>query len=73
MRFHIRPGKVTCAGIVAIFMVLPNSIWTGPDAKVAPAPKPKIEKLKIEKLKIEKLKQSPDSNGRRVKFRKVPR
>ena len=39
MRFPIRPGKVTCAGIVAIFMVLPNSIWKGPDAKVAPAPK----------------------------------
>ena len=68
MRFPIRPGKVTCAGIVAIFMVLPNSIWKGPDAKVAPAPKPKIEKLKIEKLK-----KSSDSNGRRVKFRKVPR
>jgi hypothetical protein len=63
MRFPIRPGKVTCAGIVVILMVLPNSIWKGPDAKVAPAPKPKIEKLK----------QSPDSNGRRVKFRKVPR
>ena len=43
MRFPIRPGKVTCAGIVAIFMVLPNSIWKGPDAKVAPVPKPKIE------------------------------
>ena len=36
MRFPIRPGKVTCAGIVVIFMVLPNSIWKGPDAKVAP-------------------------------------
>ena len=43
MRFSIRPGKVTCAGIVVIFMVLPNSIWKGPDAKVAPVPKPKIE------------------------------
>jgi hypothetical protein len=30
----IRPGKVTCAGLVAIFMVLPNSIWKGPDARV---------------------------------------
>ena len=68
MRFPIRPGKVTCAGIVAIFMVLPNSIWKGPDAKVAPAPK-----LTIEKLKIEKLKKSPGSHGRRVKFRKMPR
>jgi hypothetical protein len=63
MRFPIRPGKVTCAGIVVIFMVLPNSIWKGPDAKVAPAPKPKIETLK----------KNSDSAGRRVKFRKVPR
>ena len=23
----IKPGKVTCAGLVAIMMVLPNSIW----------------------------------------------
>ncbi len=46
MRFPIRPGKATCAGIVAIFMVLPNSIWRGSDAKVAPLPKPKIEAIK---------------------------
>lgn len=39
MSFPIRPGKVTCAGLVAIFMVLPNSIWHGPDAKVSPAAK----------------------------------
>ena len=38
MRFPIRPGKVTCAGIVVIFMVLPNSIWKGPDAKVSRTP-----------------------------------
>jgi hypothetical protein len=63
MRFPIRPGKVTCAGIVVIFMVLPNSIWKGPDAKVAPAPKPKIEAVKKHR----------DLAGRRVKFRKVPR
>ena len=63
MRFPIRPGKVTCAGIVAIFMVLPNSIWKGPDAKVAPTPK----------LKIEAVKKKANSAGRRVKFRKVPR
>ena len=65
MQFPIRPGKVTCAGIVAIFMVLPNSIWKGPDAKVAPAPK----------LKIETTETVADSaNGRRVKLRKdVPR
>ena len=23
----IKPGKVTCAGLVAILMVLPNSLW----------------------------------------------
>jgi hypothetical protein len=63
MRFAIRPGKVTCAGIVAIFMVLPNSIWKGPDAKVAPVPKAKIEKMK----------KASDSGRVRVKFRKMPR
>ena len=63
MRFPIRPGKVTCAGVVAIFMVLPNSIWKGPDAKVAPLPKPKIESLK----------KSSRSDSPRVKFRKMPR
>ena len=61
MRFPIRPGKVTCAGVVAIFMVLPNSIWKGPDAKVAPIPKPKIESAK------------KPSDSARVKFRKMPR
>jgi hypothetical protein len=64
MPLLIRPGKVTCAGIVVIFMVLPNSIWKGPDAKVTPAPAPK--------LKIERIDKDPDSAGRRVKFRKVP-
>ena len=59
MRFPIRPGKVTCAGVVAIFMVLPNSIWRGPDAKIAPVPKPKIEAIK----------KVSASNGQRVKFR----
>jgi hypothetical protein len=34
MPFPIRPGKVTCAGLVGILMVLPNSVWKGPDAKV---------------------------------------
>ena len=62
MRVPIRPGKVTCAAAVAIFMVLPNSIWKGPDAKVAPLPKPKIE-----------MKIAPGSDGARLKFRKVPR
>ena len=63
MRFSIRPGKVTCAGIVAIFMVLPNSIWKGPDAKVAP----------VSKAKIEKMKKATDSGRVRVKFRKMAR
>ena len=63
MRLPIRPGKVTCAGLVAIFMVLPNSIWKGPDAKVAPALKTRIETMK----------KSSILDGRRVKFRKVPR
>ena len=62
MRFHIRPGKVTCAGIVAIFMVLPNSLWKGSDAKVTPRAKPEIE---IEKKR--------DSDSRPVKFRKMAR
>ena len=63
MRFPIRPGKVTCAGVVAIFMVLPNSIWKGADAKVAPVRKPKIEVVK----------DTSRSTGPRVKFRKMPR
>lgn len=62
MRFPIRPGKVTCAGIVVIFMVLPNSIWKGPDAKVAPLPKPKIAAMK-----------KAASDVPRLKFRKVTR
>ncbi len=61
MRFQVRPGKVTCAGVVAIFMVLQNSIWKGPDAKVAPLPKPKIEAIK----------KTSGSDGRSVKFRKM--
>jgi hypothetical protein len=62
MRFSIRPGKVTCAGIVLIFMVLPNSIWKGPDAKVGPLAKPKVT-----------AKQKPASDVPRLKFRKVTR
>jgi hypothetical protein len=60
MSFPIRPGKVTCAGLVGILMVLPNSIWKGPDAKVQPVEKPKIER-------------ASDSSGSDVKFRKVAR
>jgi hypothetical protein len=66
MRFPIRPGKVTCAGIVVIFMVLPNSLWKSADAKNAPAPKLKVEAVKV-------VKKDRNSAGRRVKFRKVPR
>ena len=62
MRFPIRPNKVTCAGIVVIFMVLPNSIWKGPDAKVAPLPKPKVATMK-----------KAGSDVPRLKFRKVAR
>lgn len=64
MHFPIRPGKAACAGIVVIFMVLPNSIWKGADAKDAPLPKRKIE--------------TPDKKAResvrsRLKFREMPR
>jgi hypothetical protein len=62
MRFPIRPGKVTCAGLVAIFMVLPNSIWKGPDAKVAPEPKRKFESKRVRVL-----------DAPRLKLREVPR
>jgi hypothetical protein len=66
MRLHIRPGKVTCAGIVVIFMVLPNSIWKAADAKNAPPPKLMIEAVKP-------VKKDGNPTRRRVKFRKVPR
>ena len=66
MRFPIRPGKVTCAGIVVIFMVLPNSIWKGPDAKDAPVPKLKLETMKVKKA-------ARDSQRPRVKFQEVAR
>jgi hypothetical protein len=60
MRFPIRPGKVACAGFVGILLVLPNSIWKGPDAKDQPVAKPKIER-------------ASDSSASGVKFRKVAR
>ena len=41
MSFRIRPGKATCAGIVGIMLVLPNSIWRGTDAAPVPA-KPRV-------------------------------
>ena len=27
MKLPIRPGKVTCAGLVGIMLVLPSNIW----------------------------------------------
>jgi len=66
MRLPIRPGKLTCAGLVAIFMVLPNSIWKGPDAKDAP-----VSKLKLETMKIKKT--ARDSYRSRVKFQELAR
>ncbi len=62
MSFPIRPGKVTCAGVVAILMVLPNSIWKGPDAKV--------ERTKV---KIEKSKTKAESSRMREKLRDMSR
>ena len=66
MHFPIRPGKAACAGIVVIFMVLPNSIWKGADAKDAPLPKRKIESL-------DKNKKARESVRPRLKFREMPR
>jgi hypothetical protein len=46
MKLPIQPGKVTCAGLVGIMLVLPSNIWkvTSADAKVrvmsAHEPKP---------------------------------
>ena len=62
MRFPIRPGKLSCAGLVVIMMVLPNSIWKGADANEAPV-----------KTKIQRVQKKADSARVRVKFRKVPR
>jgi hypothetical protein len=44
-------------------MVLPNSIWKGPDAKVEPAPK----------VKVVKARTNAESPRVRVKLREVPR
>lgn len=63
MRLPIRPNKVTCAGIVVIFMVLPNSIWKGPDAKDAP----------VTKVKIETSKKARELHRPRLKLREMPR
>jgi len=63
MRFAIRPGKVTCAGLVAILMVLPNSIWKGSTANGA-APQIRVVIRDAKAAGLERV---------RVKFRKVPR
>jgi hypothetical protein len=63
MRLTIRPGKVTCAGIVAILLVLPNSIWRGADAQVAPVSRPTIQAIK----------KATDAHGRPVKLRTATR
>ena len=62
MRLPIRPGKVACAGIVVIFMVLPNSIWKGADAEDAP----------VSNRKVESIKKARESDSPRVKFRAAP-
>ncbi len=67
MRFPIRPGKVTCAGVVVIMMVLPNSIWKGADANATP--RPKIEQRDPSRPLFKKA----DSPRLRVKFREVSR
>ena len=67
MRFNIRPGKVTCAGLVAILMVLPNSIWKGADANVARPSTPKIE------ARRQTGNRTSHSLRVRVKLREVPR
>jgi hypothetical protein len=62
MRFPIRPGKLSCAGLVIILMVLPNSIWKGADANEAPV-----------KTKIQRVHKNADSARVGMKLRKVVR
>jgi hypothetical protein len=45
MQLPIKPGKLSCAGLVVILMVLPNSIWKGADANEAPVTKTRIQKV----------------------------
>jgi hypothetical protein len=67
MRFPIRPGKVSCAGIVAILLVLPNSIWKGADANVVRVSTPKVDARRPTNAR------TPQSPRVRVKLREVPR
>jgi hypothetical protein len=66
MRFSIRPGKVTCAGLVGILIVLPNSIWKDPNAKDQEVIKPPARAV----LRAARM---DDSDRPRLKLRKVPR
>ena len=47
MAFPIKPGKVTCVGLVAIMMVLPSSIWKGGSARASIRVAVKSESKKI--------------------------
>ena len=40
MPFPIKPGKVTCVGLVAIMMVLPSSIWKSDSARASDLDEP---------------------------------
>ena len=64
MRLPIMPGKAACAGLVVIFMVLPNSIWKGPDAKDASVAKRKTQPV---------YKRAKDSDRSRLELREIPR
>ena len=66
MRFPIRPGKVTCAGLVGILMVLPSSIWKNPDATDQ-------RDVKAQERVVLRADHMDESARPRVKFRKVPR
>ena len=43
MLWGIRPGKVTCAGLVAILMVLPTTLWKKASARTQTTPVSKPE------------------------------
>lgn len=66
MSFPIRPRKVTCAGLIGIIMVLPNSIWKDPDARTQTT-SVVTRAARAGKVDVR------DSVRSGVKFRKVPR
>lgn len=55
MPYPIKPGKVTCAGLVAIMMILPTSLWktssAGATVRITASPR----------------RAAPDSDERRVR------